>query len=100
MILSDRTTQECMDMIEDHIGIRLTVEQFNAFILRNKFLIEGINSFGPSDTMERENIMNAFAKDLTGREWPTYGDTAEYSEQFHKEFNVAISSIGYKKVNK
>jgi len=98
--LSETIKQECISVLEDYTGIILTVDQFDALMCKNTNLIPGIIEFGANDTMERENLTDALAIELTGYRWPNYGDTSEYKNQFYKNLDTGAIRLGYERIKK
>ena len=88
---------QCIDIIVDYVGLLLTEDQFTELMKENPYLEEQLIEFqSPSDTMEREDLMNAVAVKVTGRAWPTYGDGEKVRDEFFREYSEKAKKMGYK----
>lgn len=95
--MSKRLARKCIDVLADYAHIELTEDQFSELMLDNPPLNNQLVRFNsPSDTMDRECMMEALAKKLVGRRWPCYGDGREYAEKFYVDFEDAAAKNGYK----
>lgn len=43
------------------------------------------------DTVDREMVLNVLAKNVTGMDWPCFGDTEEYSVKFYELLRVGLA---------
>lgn len=95
--MSKKLARECMDVLADYANVELTEDQFSELMQDNPSLNNQLVRFNsPSDTMDRECMMEALAKKLVGRCWPCYGDGREYAEKFYADFEAAAAKNGYK----
>lgn len=94
--LSPEVTQECIDSMEDWIGISFTADQMNDIIDRNPNVSHEINHWGVSDTCVREQLMDVVGQELAGLQWPLYRDSAEYKEKFAQALAAGIARGGYR----
>lgn len=87
---------ECRRVIRDYSGVNITEVQFaelmDAFPNLEKQLIRFES---PSDTMDREDMLDALAVKITGRHWPLYRDGEEVAKQFHLDFERMAKEKGY-----
>lgn len=94
--MTNTLRNECMEVIRDHAGVSLTIEQFEEIMHDNPSLRNQLIRFNsPSDTMDREDLMSAVAVKLTGRQWPTYGDGQEAYDKFINDFKFGAMALGY-----
>ena len=97
--LSPAETQECIELMEEWIGISFTADQITAIIARNPDVIYEVNRWGVSDTCVREELMDVVGRELTGLRWPLYRDSAEYKEKFYQALEDGIARGGYQRVD-
>jgi len=90
---------ECIDVLADYTGVQLTVAQFDELMSENPRLNNQLIRFrSPSDTQDREYMMEALAVKLVGRPWPCYGDGKEAAERFYEDFNQAVIAGCYTRI--
>lgn len=93
-IMSPQLTTKCIKVLADYINVHLTESQFSELMELNPELNEQLIEFNsPTDTMDREDLINALAIKVTGRHWPTYGDRDDGS--FLKAFITGCNLLGY-----
>lgn len=86
---------ECIDVIADYAGVKLTGGQFASLMEKNPELKEQLIKFNsPNDTMDREDMISALAKQVTGRSWPTYGEGTTVYNKFVKDFDAGCRAQG------
>lgn len=94
-------------MAERAFGVKLTFKQASDLWsecrvnlgqrkLRNTIKTIEARESARLDTLEREDMLVAFAQVLTTEgEWPCYGDNQEKSQAFYQKLQVAIQERGY-----
>lgn len=89
--------EECIEVISDYTGISLTPDQFGNMIANFPSVWETIVEFeSPSDTADREALMDALAIHVTGRHWPMHMDGEDALETFMGELKTKSIHLGYK----
>ena len=98
--MSAALMNECIDVVSDYSGVSLTPGQFQALMIENLELNDQLIEFNsPRDTMDREDLLSALARKLTGREWPIYMDGDQVMKQFTEDFEAGARRLGYKLVS-
>lgn len=93
--MSTLLVDKCIKVINDYIGVALTEAQFAELMQDNPELKEQLIEFNsPNDTMDREMLIDMVSIKVTGRSWPTYGDSFN-GDDFLKEFIAGCISYGY-----
>ena len=95
--MSPDLISRCIDTLADYAGVQLTEDQFNDLMKDDPDLVEQLIDYdSPSDTMDRECMMEVLAVRLTGRSWPCYGEGQEAFKSFIQVFNTNAVLSGYK----
>lgn len=95
--MSTQLMNECIEVIQDYSGVSLTQNQFRELMAENPQLNQQLIEFNsPSDTMDREDMLSALGRKLTGRDWPIYQDGPEAMTQFTEDFEAGARRLGYK----
>lgn len=88
-------------------GLALTDDQANELWLECKTLVprttaaevEACDDSGGLDTLEREDLLDAIARTLTGSDWPMNATPAPQRTAFSDAFSVACRFRGYEEVS-
>ena len=99
--LEDESIKNILDEINSFYGVRVTPSVLKRVLVKNKELLDDIKEYDDfrygMDTITREDLVNALAIDLLGKDWPTGETSNKKSALFFKEFKKkAIMKNGYK----
>ncbi len=98
-VMSTKLRRECIEVIANYGGVRLTTTQFEELLFANPRLEKQLIKFdSPSDTMDREDMLGALAVMVVGRPWPIYGDGEAVSKKFFEDYDAALTAKGYTRV--
>ncbi|MEA8592967.1 phage head-tail adapter protein [Pseudomonas aeruginosa] len=85
---------DAVDELESVTGIRLTQPQIIG-LMCPAGIDKKIQEFGEVDTQIREMLANALSEQLTGSEWPTFGEEVEPTDHL-QHLEAAAKEAGYK----
>jgi hypothetical protein len=74
-------------------GLKLTVEQATEILADPQ--VKATFAAGGQDTVTRESIAEFLGKKITGKPWPTYGNTPEQREAFWADYETKAAACGY-----
>jgi hypothetical protein len=95
--MSTQLINECIEVIQDYSGVSLTQNQFLELMADNPQLNKQLIKYNsPGDTMDREDMLSALGRKLTGRDWPIYMDGPQAMQQFTEDFESGARRLGYK----
>lgn len=98
-VMSISLRRRCIEVIADYGAVRLTDAQFEALIAADPQLEADLIEFNsPSDTADRERLLEAVAEMVVGRPWPYNGQGQAVADQFFKDYHAALVAKGYKLV--
>lgn len=98
-IMSTKLRAECIEVLRRYVGVKMTTTQFEDLLADNPQLeVDLIEFNSPSDTADRERLMDALAVKVIGRSWPLGMDTPKYAEDFFRDFANGLHVQGYKLV--
>ena len=88
MILDKETKEECQQVLIKWYGIQVTLEVLSDLLDGDEEITKSIDDFGPSDTVERENLIDLITRGLfkMHQPWPCNGDSDSYKNEFYSEF--------------
>ena len=89
--------RRCIEVIEQYSHIALTEAQFEELMNENPDLEDGLIEFdSPSDTADREWMIERLAIKIVGRPWPCNGDGREAMKKFYADLLLSGHEQGYK----
>jgi len=88
--------KDIIEMIEDWFKITITEDYVNRMYNEDQLIRKEIDNRGYYDTVVREYMADFIAKDVTGADWPKYGDVPGYSRCFGITFKVEAPKVGIK----
>lgn len=94
-IMSDKLSQDCIDTIIEYSGISITSEYFQKIIDSGQLNIDSIIEFSPTDTVERENLLNSLSKTMIEANWPTYRDGDLAFKEFYNKLELKAKELGF-----
>jgi hypothetical protein len=94
--MSSVLRRKCIDVLHDYSGIAITEEQFLELMTENPDLEKQLIKYNsPSDTADREYMMERLAIKIVGRPWPCYGDGKEAAQKFYADLERMAVEKGY-----
>lgn len=88
--------KRCRNVIVRYAGIAITEAQFEELMNENPDLEKGLIEFdSPSDTADREWMIERLAIKIVGRPWPCYGDGREVAQKFYEDLERMGREQGY-----
>lgn len=95
-IMSLTLRRKCIDVIASYGAVRLTVPQFEELLAADRQLEKDLIEFdSPSDTADRERLLEAVAVMVVGRPWPCNMEGQAVADQFFIDYAAALKSKGY-----
>lgn len=102
-----KNLDDVKDMLADYFGLTLPDDFLIRVINSDIEIQEEVEAGATTDTYVREIIANAVCRHLEisvpianlyrkvdSYEWPCYGDTDAYKEEFYRQLDVKLSAIG------
>lgn len=95
-VMSIKLRRQCIDVVAHYGGVRLTTSQFEDLLIANPKLEKQLIKFdSPSDTMDRECLLDALAVQVVGRGWPCNMEGRDAADKFFVDYRDALIAKGY-----
>lgn len=95
-VMSIKLRRECIEVVAHYGGVRLTTSQFEDLMFANPKLEKQLIKFNsPSDTMDRECLLDALAIKATGRGWPCNMEGQAAADKFFVDYHDGLVANGF-----
>lgn len=97
--MSNELADRCRAVILRYSGVDASREKFFELMDKDPDLETDLIEFdSPSDTADRERLLDAIAMDITGRYWPAIYEGCAVMEQFSRDLRDKVQIKGYNNV--
>lgn len=96
LVMSEGLKFRCIEVISEYAQVHLELFQFERMMEENPELQDQLVYFNsPDDTADREDLIDALARMVTGKEWPMNGAPNWVHREFKDSFLTQLNAKGY-----
>lgn len=98
-MITDNMIADCVYVLNNYHGIDLPDEVIRQVLESDTELQDEIRDGAATDTHVRDILIGCVCRRLEVSDYPCYGDTHEYAENFWNSMKSALEAVGGKVLN-
>lgn len=98
-MITDNMIADCVYVLNNYHGIDLPDEVIRQVLESDTELQDEIRDGAATDTHVRDMLIGCVCRRLEVSDYPCYGDTHEYTENFWNSMKSALEAVGGKVLN-
>ena len=98
-MITDNMIADCVYVLNNYHGIDLPDEVIRQVLESDTELRDEIRDGAATDTHVRDMLIGCVCRRLEVSDYPCYGDTHEYAENFWNSMKSALEAVGGKVLN-
>jgi hypothetical protein len=98
-MITDNMIADCVYVLNNYHGIDLPDEVIRQVLESDTELQDEIRDGAATDTYVRDILIGCVCRRLEVSDYPCYGDTHEYAENFWNSMKSALEAVGGKVLN-